>query len=435
MTGDAFRFLAPAEAGRPYTVSEINDGIAKILESGSPPVWVEGEISNWHVSGSGHCYFRLKDAECQVPAVLWRSTAEKLSGFVPEDGICVSAIASIRVYRKSGYYQLDIHRMEPLGKGALFAAFERLKKKLEKEGLFDPAHKRPLPPSIRRLGVITSKQGAAIRDIVRVVATRAPQTDIVLMDVPVQGETAAPRIAAALRAMNGYGRVDCIITGRGGGSAEDLWAWNEEVVARAIYDSEIPVISAVGHETDFTIADFTADVRAPTPSAAAETAVPDRAENRKYFDACARRFAGAAARYYEDLIGRFSECVSSRGLMLPFRLVREQEQALDGNAESLSRRFCGHMKTLALRFSSAASRLHSSSPLAVLSRGFSVVTSRDGRTVRDASALAPGQDVSMRFHQGTASAKVESIDPFGVHQSKQPRAKGAAFIRPLSGGE
>jgi exodeoxyribonuclease VII large subunit len=410
MNDQAFEFLPPAEAGRPYTVSEINDGITKILESGNSLVWVEGEISNWHVSGSGHCYFRLKDAECQVPVVLWRSTAEKLTGFVPEDGIFVSAIASIRVYRKSGYYQLDIHRMEPLGKGALFAAYERLKKKLEKEGLFDPAHKRPLPPSVRRLGVVTSKQGAAIRDIVRVTASRAPQTDIVLMDVPVQGETAAPKIAAALRAMNEYGQVDCIITGRGGGSAEDLWAWNEEVVARAIYDSEIPVIAAVGHETDFTIADFTADLRAPTPSAAAEMAVPDRAENRKYFDACAGRFAGAADRYFEDISGRFSECISSRGLLLPFRLVREHEQALDGNAEALSRRFSGYVKTLALNFSSAASRLHSSSPLAVLSRGYSVVTSRDGRTVRDASTLAPGQDVGLHFHKGTARANVESVD-------------------------
>jgi exodeoxyribonuclease VII large subunit len=412
MTGPSFQFLTPSEAGRPYTISEINDGIAQILESGNSLVWVEGEISNWHVSGSGHCYFRLKDADCQVPAVLWRSTAEKLAGgFAPEDGLAVSAIASIRVYRKSGYYQLDIHRMEPLGKGALYAAFEQLKKKLDAEGLFDPAHKRPLPPSIRRLGVVTSKQGAVIRDIVRVTASRAPQTDIVLMDVPVQGATAAPKIAAAIRAMNEYSDIDCIITGRGGGTAEDLWPFNEEIVARAIYDSEIAVISAVGHETDFTIADFVADLRAPTPSAAAEMAVPDRAESRRYFDTCASRFAGAAARYFTDIGDRFSSCVSSRSLKLPFRLVQEQEQALDDHAEALARRFSGHLKTLTLNFSAAASRLHSCSPLAVLSRGYSVVTTDDGRPVRDADTLTPGQNVGMRFHKGRATAEIGTISP------------------------
>jgi exodeoxyribonuclease VII large subunit len=414
MTGPAFEFLTPAETERPYTVSEINDGIARILESGNSIVWVEGEISNWHVSGSGHCYFRLKDAECQVPAVLWRSTAEKLAGgFTPEDGIAVSAIASIRVYRKSGYYQLDIHRMEPLGKGALYAAFEQLKKKLAQEGLFDQAHKRPLPASIRRIGVVTSKQGAAIHDIVRVTATRSPQTDIVLMDVPVQGETAAPKIADAIRAMNEHGRVDCIIAGRGGGSAEDLRAWNDEVVARAIYDSKIAVISAVGHETDFTIADFVADVRAPTPSAAAEMTAPDRAESRKYFDACAARFSDTVARYYRDAGARFSLSASSRGFSLPFRQIREQEQALDGRSEALTRRFSGYCKTLTLSLSAISSRLHSSSPLAVLSRGYSVVTTEGGKTVRDASALTPGQIVSMRFHKGSASARVRETAPDG----------------------
>ncbi|MBN2188192.1 MAG: exodeoxyribonuclease VII large subunit, partial [Chitinispirillaceae bacterium] len=239
---------------------------------------------------------------------------------------------------------------------------------------------------------------------------RAPQTDIVRMDVPVQGETAAPKIAAAIRAMNDYDRVDCIIAGRGGGSAEDLWAWNEEIVARAIYDSEIPVIAAVGHETDFTIADFTADLRAPTPSAAAEMAAPDRAGDRRYFDACAGRFAGAAARYYGNLHARFSACMSGRGLVLPFRLIRELEQALDGNAESFSLRFSGQVRARALAFSSAASRLHASSPIAVLSRGYSVVTMENGGTVRDASKLAQGDKVSMRFHRGTARATVTSVD-------------------------
>ena len=416
MTGPAFEFLMPAQAERPYTVSEINDGIVLILESANSLVWVEGEISNWRVSSNGHCYFRLKDPESQIPAVLWRSAAEKLA-FSPEDGLSVLAIASIRVYRKAGYYQLDIHRMEPRGKGALFVAFEQLKKKLEKEGLFDPGHKRPLPPSVRRVGVVTSKQGAAIRDIVRVVASRAPQTDLVLVDVPVQGETAAPKIAAAIRGLNAYAAVDCIIAGRGGGSAEDLWPFNEEIVARAIYDSEIAVISAVGHETDFTIADFVADLRAPTPSAAAEMAVPDRVEDLRYLDACASRFAGSAARFFTEAQERFESSASHRSMRMVLQLLPEWEQELDDHTEKLNRRFNEILKISTLRFSTAASRLHSFSPLAVLSRGYSVVTTGDGKPVRDAGRLAPGQDVAMRFHQGSATAKVEKVSSSPVNCS------------------
>jgi exodeoxyribonuclease VII large subunit len=410
MTGPLFEFLPPTQAERPYTVSEINEGIAVLLESVNSLVWVEGEISNWRVAGSGHCYFHLKDAECQIPAVLWRSSAEKLA-FVPDNGLSVTAIASIRVYRKAGYYQLDIHRMEPRGKGALFVAFEQLKRKLEREGLFDPAHKRPLPASIRRLGIVTSKQGAALRDIVRVTVSRAPQTDIVLIDVPVQGETAAPKIAAAINDMNAYAGVDCIIVGRGGGSAEDLWPFNEEIVARAIYDSQIAVISAVGHETDFTIADFVADLRAPTPSAAAEMAVPDRAESRRYLDACASRFAAGAARYFSDVNERFSADASHRSLKLPFQRLLEHEQALDGNTEMLVHRFNGLLNTMTLRFSTASSRLHAYSPLGVLTRGYSVVTTGDGQVVRDAGILTQGQNVAMRFHKGSATAKVTTVLP------------------------
>ncbi len=416
MTGPIFEFRPPSQAERPYTVSEINDGIALILESANPLVWVEGEVSNWRVSSNGHCYFRLKDAESQIPAVLWRNVAEKLA-FEPEDGLSVSAIASIRVYRKAGYYQLDIHRMEPRGKGALSLAFEQLKKRLEQEGLFDPAHKRPLPPSIQRLGVVTSKQGAAIRDIVRVVASRAPQTDIVLVDVPVQGEGAAQKIAAAIRWLDAWGRADCIIAGRGGGSAEDLWAWNEEIVARAMYECETAIISAVGHETDFTIADFTADVRAATPSAAAEIAAPDRAESRRYFDSCVSRFSGAAQRYFAAVNERFDSCVSSRSLKMALQLFLERQQELDDQAAALSRRVSESVKTAVLRFSTAASRLHAFSPLAVLSRGYSVVSAGDGKPVRSSEELAPGQDVSMRFHKGSATAKVETVSPSPVDRS------------------
>ena len=217
----------------------------------------------------------------------------------------VIAIASIRVYQRGGYYQLDIHRLQPAGLGALYAAFLALKEKLEKEGLFDAARKKKLPKTVNTLGVITSKKGAALQDIIKVVRARSPRTNIMLIDVAVQGDTAASRIAQAIRDMNAYAKVDCIIVGRGGGSIEDLWPFNEEIVARSIAESDIPIISAVGHEIDFTIADFVADVSAPTPSAAAEMAVPDDRENRRYFYSLAQRLYADFTRYFSDAQAAF----------------------------------------------------------------------------------------------------------------------------------
>jgi exodeoxyribonuclease VII large subunit len=416
MTGVPFEFLPPPECERPYTISEINEGLSLILESANMTVWVEGEISNWRVSSNGHSYFRLKDAASQVPAVMWRQSVSRLS-FEPEDGLAVLAIATITVYQKAGYYQLNIHRLEPRGKGALFIAFEQLKKRLEKEGLFDPAHKIPLPASVRKLGVITSKQGAAVHDILRVVASRSPQTDIILVDVPVQGETAAPRIAAALHDLNAFSAnagddpIDCIIIGRGGGSVEDLWPFNEEIVARAIYQSEVPVISAVGHEIDFTIADFVADVRAPTPSAAAEIAVPDREENKRFFEACASRFSGAVTRSLSNVKERFDSCLSNRNLRLPVRLFLERQQTTDGLSNDFAVRYNSFMQSLHSRFSSASSRLQSVSPLAVLSRGYSVVTTDDDIAIRDSTQVAVGENISVRFQKGSARAKITEVHP------------------------
>ena len=311
--GYAFQFATPREAERPYTVSEINAGIALMLDERNTLVWVEGEISGWKSYSSGHCYFKLKDEGSQIPGVMWKSAADKLE-FKPRDSMAVFAVASISVYEKGGYYQLNVHKMMPAGEGALHLAFEKLKEKLLKEGLFDDAHKTPLPPSVATLGVVTSKNGAALWDIVRVVAKRAPQTNIVIIDTPVQGDKAAAQIAKSIKAMNEFAQVDLMIVGRGGGSIEDLWAFNEEVVARAIYESRIPIISAVGHEIDFTIADFVADVRAPTPSAAAEMAVADTRENERYFGLCAERFSRGFSRYFADVNGRVDRIKSSRAM-------------------------------------------------------------------------------------------------------------------------
>lgn len=404
-----FDFLSPQQSDRPYTISEVNEGISLILESGNTLVWVEGEISNWKPSSSGHCYFRLKDQDCQIPAVIWRSAAQQLT-FKPQDGVAVRAIASIRVYKKGGYYQLDIHRMQPLGSGALHAAFEKLKKKLEQEGLFDMSHKKALPDSVSTLGIVTSKRGAAIQDIIRVVSSRAPQTDVILIDVAVQGETAAPAIAAAIRNFNNYGKVDCIIVGRGGGSIEDLWAFNEEIVARAIYESEIPVISAVGHEIDFTIADFVADVRAPTPSAAAEMVVADNKESKRYFSSYAQRFGIAFQRYFLDIQNQYEMLIRRNALRRPLRMLLESSQYCDDLEHRCMRSFEMTFKRNITRLSSAASRLNSLSPLSVLARGYSVITKGDGKAVRSSEQLTPGETVRLRFFTGSALGNIISID-------------------------
>lgn len=404
-----FTFLQPSQSDRPYTISEINEGIAVAIESGNTLVWVEGEISNWKPSGSGHCYFKLKDAQSQIPSVMWRNCVEQLS-FAPEDGVAVMAIASIRVYQRGGYYQLDIHRMQPIGSGALAAAFEKLKAKLEKEGLFDTSRKRPLPQSIRRIGVVSSKHGAAIRDIVRVVASRAPQTDIVLVDSAVQGEKAPSEIAAGIKVLNDYGNVDCIIVGRGGGSIEDLWAFNDEIVARAIYNSKIPVISAVGHEIDFTISDFVADIRAATPSAAAEMAVPDCEESRRYFGSCSDRFSKLVSGYFEDINSRYKRLESRSTLKKPAQMLLNASQMHDELQERCNKNFRFLFHKLTSRFSSACSRLDSLSPISILARGYTVVSLQDGNVIRQASQLSVNDEVIMKFCKGSARGTIINVD-------------------------
>jgi exodeoxyribonuclease VII large subunit len=399
------QFSPPQKRDKPYTVSEINSGIARIIEAGNTLVWVEGEITGFKRASSGHCYLRLKDEASQIPAVLWKQTATKLR-FEPKDGMQVSAIASIRVYQKGGYYQLDIHRMQPSGLGALYAAFLALKEKLEKEGMFDPARKRPLPDTVAALGVITSKRGAALFDIVKVVRSRSPRTNIVVMDVPVQGETAAPRIAQAIADMNRFGRVDCIIVGRGGGSAEDLWAFNEEIVARAIASSTIPVISAVGHEIDFTIADFVADVRAPTPSAAAEIAVGDDRENRRYFESLCRRLSAGANALVSTARSSFDSLSESPGWRRAADMAEEARQSLDEleNRQTLALR--ASLEKARLRLSAAASKLSALSPLATMARGYSVVADASGAAVTNASQVSCGDAIRIYFHSGRADATV-----------------------------
>jgi exodeoxyribonuclease VII large subunit len=404
-----FAFQSPREREKPYTVSELNAGVATLIESANTVVWVEAEISNCKQATSGHWYLTLKDGASQISAVIWRSNTARLK-CVPANGMAVMVIASLRVYQKAGTYQLDIARMQPAGLGALHAAFEKLKQKLEAEGLFDPARKRPLPALVRRLGVITAKTGAALRDIVRVVASRAPGTEILLRSVAVQGQEAPGQIVQAIAAMNAHGAVDCIIVGRGGGSIEDLWAFNDEAVARAIRASAIPIISAVGHEIDFTIADFVADVRAATPSAAAEIAVADEQETRRYLESLAQRFATHIGYYFTTARGAFNSLVARPALAKPLRMTREYRQHCDELHDRFLRNGPLAFRQAKERQAQAAARLQALSPLGVLARGYSVVQRGDGALVRTSRDVATGDDVRIRFQDGRATARITGVE-------------------------
>ncbi len=407
----SFSFLAPRDCERPYTITEINNGIAGLIESSNPLVWVEGELSNWHPSSSGHIYFRLKDGGSQIPGVLWRSTAAQLP-FRPQDGMAVMAIATIRVYQRGGYYQLDVHRMQPIGQGALHIAFQKLKAKLEREGLFDATFKKPLPPSVQRIGVITSKTGAAIRDIVRVIAKRSPQTEIILRNVVVQGDAAPGQIATAIEEFNRCGLpIDCIIAGRGGGSIEDLQAFNEEIVARAIFASALPVISAVGHEIDFTIADFVADIRAATPSAAAEIAVGDSDTLQRQLAVIADRFRNSFFRKVTVSNSDVHRLARHRALRAPLEQFYEARQQTDDLRNELEKRFLIGLERRVERLSATARQLGTLSPLSVLGRGYSVVSRTDGTICRSADSLQKGERIHIRFSKGSVESTVDTVSP------------------------
>jgi exodeoxyribonuclease VII large subunit len=406
---EEFKFLPPQKSDKPYSISEINEGISRIIESGNTLVWVEGELSNFKQASSGHCYLRLKDENSQIPAVIWKQSAAGLK-FTPADGMQVLVIASIRVYQKGGYYQLDIHRIQPAGLGALYAAFIALKEKLEKEGLFDPARKRPIPATVDTLGVVTSKRGAALFDIVKVTRSRSPRTNIVVIDVPVQGDAAPPKIVQAIADLNRHAKADVIIVGRGGGSIEDLWAFNDESVARAIAASKIPVISAVGHEIDFTIADFAADVRAPTPSAAAEMAVNDDHESSRYFLSLCQRLYGDFNRYYSDARQTFDGLASRPAWRRPAELLLDASETFGGLRERSARAMSVFFDKTRSHLRETALRLNALSPLSVMSRGYSVVADNKGATVKNASQLSVADRITIYFHKGRAGAEITVIE-------------------------
>ena len=382
-----------------YTVTGLNNYIKNVLtsEKALQHIWVEGEISNLTKHRSGHYYFSIKDEASQVSCVSFRSTNRKLK-FEPEKDMKVLVFGSVNVYTVRGQYQLQVLDIRPDGVGELYKAFEQLKKRLEEEGLFAPEHKKPLPNYPRKIGVATSATGAAIHDILHVLQRRYP-VDILLCPTTVQGEASADSIIRSLELLNRTD-ADLIIAGRGGGSLEDLWPFNEEKVARAIYNSRLPVISAVGHETDFTISDFTADVRAPTPSAAAEIAVPDRTEMGKHVDGLRQKMESALKnrilnqkKHLEYLSGRIS----------PDRyreLLNQRAQHLDEVTYRLTSRTEYIMQTKVAELGALAGRLNAVSPLNTLDRGYCVAQSDEGGTITGIIDIEKGQSLQLKFRDG-----------------------------------
>ena len=375
------------------TVSQINGYVKKILDHNIilNNVWIKGEISNYKHHYSGHLYITLKDEGGVLKAVMFRGSAQSLN-FEPSDGMKVLARGRISVYEAGGSYQLYIEEMIPDGVGELYIAYEQLKKQLEEEGLFHPEHKKPIPKFPKRVGVVTASTGAAVRDII-----------IVIYPAQVQGVGAAESIVKAIEYFNATNEVDTLIVGRGGGSIEDLWAFNEEITARAIFNSKIPIISAVGHETDFTIADFVADLRAPTPSAAAEIAVPSVIELRNRINTDKNRIS-------QNIVKRIESCkllLKRFKMRTPKDRIDDYYLKIDSLVKSMDN--CIKMKTMSLRrqLAEQAAKLDALSPLQTLSRGYSIPTKEDGTVIRSANDMEKGMEFTLRMKDGQTNCVVK----------------------------
>lgn len=390
-----------------FTVSELTNYIKALLEGDRvlSRVIVKGEISNFKHHSSGHMYFTLKDANSSLRAVMFRSRAASVR-FQPENGMQVVAEGSISLYPRDGQYQLYVESMQPDGVGTLYLAFEQLKKKLETEGLFDRERKKQLPAYPRVIGIATSPTGAAIRDMLTVIQRRYPRVKILVASVAVQGQEAPASIARALRLLNEQPDVEVIIVGRGGGSLEELWAFNDEQVARAIAASAKPVISAVGHETDFTIADMVADLRAPTPSAAAEAVVPVLAEVEQRLNELRFRLQLAQSNNLASCRQRLNSLAERRVFRSPAHLLENRQRELDGLEQRLRRASVMRVQQNRLEFQEVVGRLKALSPLAVLERGYSIALTREGKVVSKASQVEVGDELETRLMDGKIISRV-----------------------------
>jgi exodeoxyribonuclease VII large subunit len=397
----------PIAAREVYSPSALTRFVRDLLEDVLPLIWIEGEISNFSRPASGHLYFTLKDSGAQVRCAMFKPRSTWLR-FKPGDGMRVLARARVSLYEARGEFQLIVDSLEEAGEGALQRAFEQLKTKLAAEGLFDADRKRAIPKIPRRIGVITSPSGAAIHDVLSVIARRFPLAEIEILPVPVQGKEAPPAIVAMLGAASAARRHDVLLLTRGGGSLEDLWAFNDETVARAIRASAIPVVSAIGHEIDFTIADFAADLRAPTPSAAAELLVPDAAEIARGFVRQRQRIEQLLRRGLESRTQRLDHLLARINAQSPQARLARADERLHMLHRRLADRARGGIERRASRLGELARTLHAVSPLATLDRGYAILFERgSGRVVRSVTQATPGAPLRARVADGEIDLRVE----------------------------
>ena len=407
------------EQQRIFSVSEANNFIRALLEQipQLQEIYIRGEISNYKLYPSGHHYFTLKDAEGAMRCVMFRGSAARLR-FRPENGMKVIAFGRVGVFPRDGAYQLYVSDLTAEGVGDLHVAFEQLKAKLYAEGLFDPAHKKPPPPYPKTIAVITSPAGAAVHDMLRILRARWPLTEVKLLGVRVQGAEAPPEIVGALNYANKYKVADLIITGRGGGSIEDLWAFNDERVARAIYASEIPVISAVGHEPDVTIADYVADARASTPSNAAEIAVPDQNDVRARLAVMERRMIKIEGDRLAALRERLAALGQKRVLRDPMAFLADKRLLLDYTQKSLASLAERQVAQRRQRFAALCAALDAMSPLRVLARGYAVVRTADGTVLRRAGEVSAGDTVGVTLSEGRLVCTINETIEENSHDKK-----------------
>lgn len=403
--GGANQFTQPT-----WTVSELTAYIRELfaIDYRLQDVEVNGEISNFTQARSGHLYFTLKDAGAQLKCVMWRSAAERLR-FTPSEGDAVVAAGRVSIYEAGGIYQLYVERLEPAGRGNLAVAFEQLKQRLADEGLFDPVHKKALPAAPRKIGIVTSADAAALRDILNVLSRRYPLVSVLISPTLVQGADAPPQIVRALEWLDGRFDIDAIIIARGGGSIEDLWAFNDERVVRAIFAARHPIICGVGHETDFTIADFVADQRAPTPSAAAELAVPDIEEIRPQLAALQAALQAELMADIQQKRWQVQSLTRALAHLSPQGRLDNNRQRLDGLTARLDRAMGNRLARSRGRLDVLAAGLTAVSPLATLSRGYAIVRRKDGRIVRTVQDVAAGDFLTIQVADGAFGAKVEEL--------------------------
>jgi exodeoxyribonuclease VII large subunit len=390
------------------TVSQLTAALKRLIEESVvlDGVWIKGEISNLTIHTSGHLYFSIKDENAKLSCVMFKTQARYLS-FKPENGQAVSVKGRISIYEKAGNYQLYVDRMENDGLGGLFQAFEKLKQNLAQEGLFDPERKRPLPQLPQKIGIITSPTGAAVQDMIKILRRRRPRLDILIFPAQVQGAEAPGSLVKALKDAAKLPGLDLVIIGRGGGSIEELWAFNDEGLARAIAAFPRPVISAVGHETDFTIADFIADLRAPTPSAAAELAVPDEGALKRSLDRLQQRLTLSMQRKIRSERANLQKLTTSRALSRPRYPLDQRRQDLDQLTERLIRMFKQDLRLARERFCQMTGKLQALSPLATLRRGYAIAQTIEGKLIKDASQIESGDSITVRLAAGALFCEVK----------------------------